>query len=38
MLHLDHRVSQARETNGRVQLTFAHGATDGRLRPDQSRA
>jgi salicylate hydroxylase len=26
-LHLDHRLSQARETNGRVQLTFAHGAT-----------
>ena len=26
-VHLDHRLSQARETNGRVQLTFAHGAT-----------
>jgi len=26
-LHLDHRLSQTRETNGRVQLTFAHGAT-----------
>ncbi len=26
-LHLNHRLSWAGETNGRVQLTFAHGAT-----------
>ncbi len=30
-LHLGHRLSRASETDGRVQLTFANGATVGRI-------